>query len=118
MDSQATKIPDKDAVGTQLEPKRLAEVLISLSNDIPIPPPDNRSIGITAHSKESPKCGTEDPFPEAPGDNKGENFVERIVKNEGLQNNLAIDFKEDTELNILNISSSSSGLRSVFTAIF
>ena len=51
-------------------------------------------------------------------DVKGASFVEELGENEGPQNNLAINFKEDLKLNITNDSSSSSGLRSVFTALF
>ena len=117
-DSQATKIPEKDAAGTQLEPKRPAEVSNSLSNDISIPPLDSSSISINTNSKDSPRRGMEAPFPEAPGDVKGGSFVEELHENEGPQNELAIDFKEDAQVNIFNISSSSSGLKSVFTVVF
>ena len=116
-DSLAPKIPDKDAAGMQLEPKKPAGVSNSLSNKIPIPPPDGGSISITANIKDSPRYGTEGPFPEAPGNEKGGSFVDQVIENEP-RNKLAIDFKEDSTLNILNISSSSSALRSVFTAVF
>ena len=116
-DSQTSKILDKDAAGTQLEPKRPAEVS-NLSNKIPIPLPDSGLITITANSKDSPRRRTEPPSPEAARGIKGGSFVEHLGKNEGPRNKLAIDFKEDTQLRILNILSSSSGLRSVFTAVF
>ena len=56
-DSHASKIPDKDAAGTQLKPKRPVEVS-NLLNKILIPPPDGGLIPITANSKNSPRLRT------------------------------------------------------------
>ena len=117
IDNPPFRIPEKDAAGIQLEPKRPAEVP-NLWSKILIPPSKGSLIHITAKSKDSPRCRTEAPSPEASGDVKEASFVEQLSENESPQNNLAINFKEDLKINILNDSISPSKLRHVFTALF
>ena len=109
IDNPPFRILDKYAAGTQFEPKRPAE-MSNLFSKILIPPSEGGLISITTKSKDSPRCGTEAPSPEASGDVKGASFVEQINENESPQNILAIDFREDSNLNISNASSSSSRL--------
>ena len=117
IDNPPFRILYKDAAGTQFESKRPAEVSNLLSK-IPIPLSEGSLISITAKSKDSQRHRTEAPSPEASCDVKGASFVEQLSKNESPWNYLAINFKENSKLNISNASSSSSRLRSVFTTLF
>ena len=77
-----------------------------------------RAISITAQSKDSLRRGKEAPSSEASGDVKGVSFVEQLGENKGPRNVLASNLREDLRLNISNIFSSLSRLRSLFTALF
>ena len=107
IDESKIRIPEKDAAGTQLEPKASAEVS-DFSSKIPIPPSDRGLASTQSKSKDSPRRGKDAPSPDASGDVKGARSDELLDEIEGPRNNFRIEFKEDPK-NLLEKSLGVSG---------
>ena len=70
IDKSTFRIPEKDAAGTQFEPKAPANVS-DFSSKIPIPLSDKGLASTQSKSKDSPRRRKDAPSPDASGDVKG-----------------------------------------------